>query len=128
MKNKQKKETKKKKVSTGKIVTIGAGVAAIGAGAYYFLGPNAKANQKKAKVWMEKMEKEVVNKMKTIEKVSEPIYHKTVDSLAENYSKQYKEYAPEIKIFAEHLKNGWKGFEKKTKPASRKPRKTPKKK
>ncbi len=37
----------KKKISKGKVMTIGAGVAALGAGAYYLLGPNARAHQKK---------------------------------------------------------------------------------
>ena len=102
-------------MSVGKTIAIGAGVAALGAGAYYFLGPNAKKNQAKAKIWMTKMEKEVVQKMRTIEDVSEPIYHQIVEGLAQNYSKQYQEHAPQIKAFAEHLKNARKGFEKKAK-------------
>ena len=110
------KQIKKSKMSAGKVVAIGAGVAAIGAGAYYFLGPNGKKNQQKAKVWMTKMEKEVAKKMVKIKNASEPIYHNAVDTLAKNYSKQYKEHAPEIKAFAEHLKSSWKNVEKKVKP------------
>ena len=107
-----KKVVKKSKVSVGKVVALGAGVAALGAGAYLFLGPNGKKNQQKAKVWMNKMEKEVNSKMKKIKGATMPIYHKTVDSLSENYSKQYKEHAPEIKAFAKHLKTSWKSVEK----------------
>lgn len=116
MEKKQKKEIKKSKISTGKIIAIGAGVAALGAGAYYFLGPNSKKHQQKAKVWMTKMEKEAESKMKKIKSVTGPIYRKTVDTLAETYSKQYKEHVPEIKAFAKHLKSSWKGVEKKAKP------------
>jgi hypothetical protein len=120
----QKKEVKKGKISVGKAVAIGAGVATLAAGMYYFLGPNGKKNQQKAKVWMSKMDKEVVAKMKKIKGATLPIYQKTVDALAESYSKQYKEHAPEIKAFAKHLKSNWKGLEKKAKPAIKKAKKT----
>lgn len=120
----EKKVIKKSKISTGKVIAIGASVAALGAGAYYFLGPNGKKNQQKAKVWMTKMEKEVGGKMKKVKSATLPIYHKTVDTLAETYSKQYKEHAPEIKAFAKHLKSNWKGVEKKAKPVIKKAKKT----
>jgi hypothetical protein len=111
MENKQKKETKQKKnkISAGKIIATGAGVAILAAGAYYFLGPNGKKNQKKAKVWMTKMEKEAEGKVKKIKNATLPMYHKTIDTLVETYSKKYKEHAPEIKAFAKHLKSNWKG-------------------
>jgi len=54
----------KKKMSTGKKVAIGAGIAAVAGGAYYFLGKNGKANQKKAKDWAVKMEKNIESKVK----------------------------------------------------------------
>lgn len=55
---------KKTKMSTGKKAAIGAGIAAIGAGAYYLLGPNAKAHQKKTKVLLAKVKKEVQQEVK----------------------------------------------------------------
>jgi len=124
MENKTKKVVKKSKVSVAKIAAVGAGVVALGAGAYYFLGPNGKKNQQKAKVWMTKMEKEVEGKMKKIKSATEPIYHKTVDTLAETYSKQYKEHAPEIKAFAKHLKTSWKNVKMQAKPELKKVKKT----
>jgi len=39
--------------SEKKVATV-AGLAALGAGAYYLLGPNAKAHQKKARVLIAK--------------------------------------------------------------------------
>lgn len=126
MEKKQKKEIKKSKISAGKVIAIGAGVAALGAGAYYFLGPNGKKNQQKAKVWMTKMEKEIGSKMKKIKSATEPIYHKTVDALTETYSKQYKEHAPEIKAFAKQLKSNWKKVEQKVKPVSKQTKKAKK--
>jgi len=47
-----------------------------------------------------------------------------VDTLAETYSKQYKEHAPEIKAFAKHLKTSWKSVEKEAKPGLKKVKKT----
>lgn len=123
----QKKQVKKVGVSAGKVVAIGAGVIAAGAGAYYFLGQKGKANQKKAKVWMTKMEKEALTKIKKVKNITEPIYHNAVDTLAVNYAKQYKEYAPEIKAFAKQLKGKWKGAEKKAQPAIKNAKKVVKK-
>ena len=61
----------KKKIgmSGGKMLAAGAGIAAIGAGAYYLLGPDAKKHQKKASVLMAKMQKEVSLEIKTGQKI-----------------------------------------------------------
>jgi uncharacterized protein HemX len=59
---------KSKKMSVGKKIAIGAGVAAIGAGAYYLLGPKAKAHQKKVSVLANKAKKEAKKEMKEIKK------------------------------------------------------------
>lgn len=104
---------KKKGMSMGAEMAIGAGVAALGAGAYYLLGPNSKKHQKKAAVWMNKMEKEVKQKIAKAKKMSVPIYHQVVDAAAESYSKQYKAQEKEIKAFAKRLKGEWKVAEKK---------------
>ena len=56
---------KKNKVSAGKVAAIGAGMAAVSAGAYYLLGPDGKKHQKDAKGMMKKMEKELGNKFVT---------------------------------------------------------------
>ncbi len=121
-----KKETNKK-MSVGKAVAIGAGVATIGAGAYYLLGSDGKKNQKKAKVWMTKMEKDVLKKVATLKDASEPMYHKAVDSLSATYAKEYKEYAPEIKSFANLLKKQLGALSKKAKPATKNKKLTAKK-
>ena len=54
-------------MSTGKKVALGAGIAAVGAAGYYFLGPKGKEHQKKAKDWTEKTEKKVIDKIKKVE-------------------------------------------------------------
>jgi hypothetical protein len=102
----KKNNTKKKSgMSGGKIVAIGTGVAAAGAGAYYLLGPKAKAHQKKASMLMAKMKKEVVSEVKKAKKISAPLYYKAIDIIAENYSKEYKIHEKEINAFAKKLKS-----------------------
>ena len=110
---------KKSVISMGKIA-IGAGVAAVGAGAYYFLGPKGKQHQRKAKAWMADMETEVEQKLKKAKNFSEPYYHNAVDIIAKTYSEQYKEHAKEVEAFAKKLKSKWKGEVRKVRPVVKK--------
>ena len=57
-------EKNKKGMSASKMVAIGAGIAAVGAGAYYALGPNGKKNMKKAGAMIKKAEKKIEAKAK----------------------------------------------------------------
>jgi hypothetical protein len=88
-------------------------LTAASAGAYYLLGPNKKAHQKKAKILMAKMEKEVMSEMKKAKNVTMSVYHSAVDSISENYAKQYKMHEKDIKAFAQKLKSKWKDASKK---------------
>jgi hypothetical protein len=102
---------KNKTMSGKKLAMAGAGAAvlgAAGAGAYYLLGPKGKKHQKKAAVLMAKMKKEVTSEIKKAEKISTPIFHKTVDAVSKNYAKQYGAHEKEIKAFASMLKGEWK--------------------
>ena len=94
---------------------MAAGLAALGAGAYYLLGPNAKVHQKKAKDLMGKIKKEAEREIKKAKNVTVPVYHKAVDLIAENYGKQYKIHEKEIKEIAKKIKSEWKGITKKAK-------------
>jgi len=104
---------KNNKMSAGKKVTIGATVVALGAGAYYLLGPNSKTHQKKAKVLLAKMKREIADKATKAKNMTEPLYHKAVDALAATYSKQYKMHEKDIKAFAKKLKSKGKSTAKK---------------
>jgi hypothetical protein len=109
MAKKKKVVTKKKsRISVGSAAAIGAGVAAVGAGAYYFLGPKGKQHRGKAKVWMTEMETEVQKKLKKAKSVTQPLYQDAIDALSATYSKRYKEHASEINAFAKKLKGEWK--------------------
>ncbi|MFA6524335.1 MAG: hypothetical protein WC264_03110 [Candidatus Paceibacterota bacterium] len=114
----KKNNTKKKGgVSMGKKVAIGAGVLALGVGAYYLLGPKAKEHQKKARVLIVKIKKEVESKIRKVKNATGPMYHKAVDIISSDYIKKYKPHEKEIKALAQKLKSDWKGapkFAKKT--------------
>lgn len=107
---------KKSEVSVGKVAIIGAGVAAVGAGAYYLLGPKGKQHQKKVKALMTEMKKGVEKELKKVKSVTEPLYQSAVDAMATTYSKQYKEHADEINAFAKKLKGEWKSVQQKARP------------
>lgn len=83
----------KKGVVTGKVVAIGSGVAAVGAGLYYFLGPNGKNHQKKVKllaVKIAKAEKEIEKEWKNLKNKSQPAIKqvkKTAGKVARGYKK-----------------------------------------
>jgi len=117
------KKNKKSGMSGGKIMAVGAGIAAASAGAYYLLGPKAKAHQKKAKVLVQKMKKEVEKEIKKVKEVTPPLYHQAVDSISKNYAEQYKLHEKDIKAFAEKMKSEW----KKASKIIKKPTKTSKK-
>lgn len=92
----------------GKKVAIGAAAAAVGAGAYYLLGPKGKAHQKKAGALLKTIEKEVKGEVKKAKEVTETLYQKAVDVVSENYAEQYKMHEKEITDFAAKLKKEWK--------------------
>ena len=102
-------------MSGEKKMTIAGGLAALGAGAYYLLGPKGKEHQKKTKELMDKIKKEAEKEIKKAKKVTVPVYHKAVDLIAENYGKQYKIHEKEIKAIAKKLKSEWEGVTKKSK-------------
>ena len=109
-----KKIIKKKKsgISGGKILATGVGMA-LGAGAYYLLGPKSKTHQKKAKALMTKMKKEIESEIKKTKDISMPIYNKAVDVISTTYAKEYKAHEKEIKAFAKTIKGEWKSVTKK---------------
>lgn len=102
----------KKRTSKSKIVAVGAGIAAIGAGAYYFFGPKAKVHQKKASALLAKMKTEVIREVKKAKEISVPAYHKAVDLVSRNYAKQYKLHEKDIKAISTKLKGEWKNVSK----------------
>lgn len=123
--------SKKKGISTGAMVAIGASVAALGAASYYFFGPEGKKHQKNFKSWMVKMKADIVDKLQNAGEVTEAAYHKIVDSAAKMYEKTGKATKEEVAMYAEMLKKQWKhiagGTKKKVSKEKSAPKKTVKK-
>ncbi len=91
---------------------IGAVLASAAAGAYVFLGPKGKKNQKQVKEWTVKMKDDVVRKLKNARKVSEPVYNDIIDSVARTYEKGARENRGEVLALARDLKKHWKAISK----------------
>lgn len=100
--------SKNKASNVGKALAIGAGVAAIAAAGYFFLGPDGKKNRKVAKGWMIKMKGEVVSKMEKAKDVSEETYEKMVDQVAKTYVSTGGK--AEVEKLAKELKSHWKSI------------------
>jgi len=98
-----KKDTQKG-ISNGKKIAIGASIVAVGAGAYYLLGPKGKEHQKKAGAILTKIKKEVVRETKKAKEMSVPLYHKAVDAISDKYSKEYNAHEKEIRALAAKIK------------------------
>lgn len=96
-------------MSKGKIVAIGASMAALAAASYYFFGPNGKKNRTAAKGWMIKMKGEIVDKMEDAKEVTQDVYNAIVDKVAAGYAKNAKAH-PELALYVETLKKQWKGI------------------
>jgi ribosomal protein S13 len=110
-----KKETKNKKtkdegISTGAMVAIGASVAALAAGGYYFFGPEGKQHRGKLKGWMIRMKGEIVEKMENAKDLTQAAYDKIVDGVAAKYLKNTNISAMDVKMLVDRLKRDWKGI------------------
>jgi|AAFX01.1.fsa_nt_gi hypothetical protein len=91
-------------------VLIGAGLAALAAGAYFFLGPKGKKHQKQMRGWMVKMKGEVLEKLEEAKEITEPIYNDIVDSVAKTNAVAGKIPQAEIKALAADLKRQWRSL------------------
>jgi hypothetical protein len=94
--------------SVTKIAAIGAGIASVAAASYFFLGPKGKKHQKHARSWVIKMKGDIIEKLESARDVSEPVYHKIVDAVAEKYAKGMKATSAEVSEIATDLKKHWK--------------------
>ncbi len=105
----------KKQTNTGKIVALGASIAALGAATYYFFGPEGKKHQRNFKAWMIKMKADVVAKLEEAQEVTEAVYNKIIDEVASSYTKAGKVSKEEIALYADILKKQWKNVVNSTK-------------
>ncbi len=104
--------------SAGTVVAVGAGVIALAAASYFFFGPDGKKNRNNLKGWMVKMKGEIIEKMEDAKDMTEAAYEKLVDTVALKYAKAGKVSEQEIRLFANVLKQQWKGIVKSHNKAS----------
>lgn len=107
MKKTIKKSSNEKKSGALKTKMIGASLAGLAATAYFFLGPEGKKHQKNTKVWALKMKGDVVDKLEKAKVVTEPAYHKIIDSVAAKHGKEIAAGREEINELANDLKKHW---------------------
>ena len=106
------KKVNNKGLTGGEMVGIGATVAALGAAAYVLFGPEAKKNKKAIKGWAVKMKGEIIEKLEEAKEVSEPTYHKIIDSVHAKYSKIKKIDPKELELMVGDIKKHWKAIVK----------------
>lgn len=102
------KNKKENSSSVVKITALGVGLAGLAASAYFFLGPKGKKNQKHIKSWAIKMKADIIEKLEKTRDVSEPVYNKIIDTIADKYKKSLKVNHEEIAELASDLKKHWK--------------------
>ncbi len=108
-------KNKKSADNTGKVIAIGAGVAAVGIMSYLLLGPAGKKNQKKMKGWMLKMKGEVMEKMEDAKEVTTLAYENIVDEVGKKYKSLKNIDSNDLASEIASLKKGWKQVVLKTK-------------
>ncbi len=110
------KKVNNKGLSGGEMVGIGATVAALGAAAYVLFGPEGKKNKKVIKGWAIKMKGEIIEKLEEAEEITEPVYHKIIDTVSSKYSKIKKIDPKDLEKVVSEAKSHWKTMMKDTKP------------
>ncbi len=110
----------------GKMVTVGAGVAALAAAGYFFLGPKGKKNQKATKAWMIKMKGDVVEKLESMKDISKESYDTMVDTVSSAYV-SVADSKEDVAKLGRELKSHWKSISNKVMKAMPKVKKAVKK-
>ena len=114
-----KKQIKKKGMSTGKKVAIGATIAAAGVAAYMLFGPDGKKNRKVVRGWAVKMKGEIIEKFEKVKDLSEPVYHNIVDQISAKYAKMKNVDQTELKSAVADIRKYWKAMYKGAKPKTK---------
>jgi aminoglycoside phosphotransferase family enzyme len=99
-------------VNAKEMAMVGAGIAAIAAGAYFFFGPQGKKHQKQMKGWMVRMKGEVLEKIEGAKEMSEEAYNEIVNTVARTHELAGKIPKEEIMALATDLKKQWRSIKK----------------
>ena len=100
------------KLKTGTAIGIGAGLAAAAVGAalgsYLLTGKRATKTKKVLKSWMLKAKGELLEQMENAGEMSEEMFNKAVDQLANKYSKMAGVTKEEVEDMVKELKKQYK--------------------
>jgi gas vesicle protein len=96
----------------GTAVTLGAGVVALAAASYFFLGPKGRKNQRRTRGWMIKMKGDVVEKLESMQDITKDTYDTIVDTVSETYT-TVADSKDEVAKLAKELKSHWKSISSK---------------
>lgn len=107
---------KKSGISAGAAIGIGATAAALGAAAYIMFGPEGKKNKKAIKGWAIKMKGEIIEKLEQAKEITEPVYHKIIDTVSSKYAKAKNIDAKDVELVVAEVKKHWKTMVKDMKP------------
>lgn len=113
-----KKKKSENNVGTGFALGVAAASAALAG--YYLFGPKGKENRVKVKGWMIKAKGEVLEKIETLEHLTEDKYHTIVDSVLAKYEKLKSITEEETKKLKKELKSRYKQVEKDLQQAQKK--------
>jgi hypothetical protein len=108
-----------KKTSLGKSMAMRASALAIGATAYYFLGPESKKHQESAKKWTMEAKRKLIKEIEKGKEMTEAMYGDVVDNIVKPYITGGAT-AVEVSAFAKALKQDWKHISKASKSEAKK--------
>lgn len=109
------KKQVKVKSNTGKALAVGSGLvlaAAIIAGAYFLYGKNGAKNRKKVRGWMLKMKGEILEQMERLPEVSEALYTRVIEEVANRYKALNHVDSKELADIVKELKGHWASIKK----------------
>ncbi|MDQ3076034.1 MAG: hypothetical protein M3Q34_02805 [bacterium] len=105
-----------KKNNVGKVLAVGAGVAALSAAAYVLFGPEGKNNRKKIQGWAVKMKGEIIERMEESKELTESVYNQIVDEVSAKYAVAKGVTKEEVQSVVGELRKHWKMLVRDTKP------------
>lgn len=99
-------------ISTTTMVAVGAGAAAVAAGAYWLYGAEgAKKHRKMARSWMLKARAEIVDAIETAVEKAGKLDKETYSNIVDGVLKRYAEVAgvteDEMKVMSKDMQNAW---------------------
>jgi gas vesicle protein len=89
---------------------VGAGVLAAGAAAYLLFGPEGKKHRKQIQGWAVRMKGEMIEKFEEAKELTEPVYHRIVDEVADRYQKLKNVDQAELDELVTDIRKHWKAI------------------